>query len=49
VVGEEEIIEIYLSGLISVDEISKSAIDGVKGEACEVHGYEIEVHSLNTE
>jgi len=49
VISKEEIIEIYLSGLISIDEISKSAIDGVEGEACEVHGYKIEVHSLNAE
>ena len=47
VVGEEEVIEVDLSGLVLVDEVAVGAVDGVEGEACEVHGHEVEVHALD--
>ena len=46
--GKEQIIEIYLSCLCGIDEISIAAVYWIEGEACDVHGYEIEVHSFNT-
>jgi len=46
-VGKEKIIEIYLSCLISVCEISIRTVYGVECEAGQIHRYEVEVHALN--
>lgn len=47
-VCEEQIVKIYLTSFFRTDKVALRAIDGVEHEASEVHGYEIEVHSLNT-
>lgn len=49
VVGEEEVVEVDLSGLVGADEVAVGAVDGVEGEAGEVHGHEVEVHALDAE
>lgn len=49
VVGEEEIVQVDLARLVVVDEVSIAVVDGVEGESGEVHGYEVEVHALDTE
>jgi hypothetical protein len=46
-ISKEEIIEIDLSGLISIDEVSITAVDGVEGKSSEIHSDEIEVHALD--
>lgn len=47
VIGEQQVVEVDLSGLVLVDEVAVGAVDGVEGEACEVHGHEVEVHAFD--
>lgn len=47
VVGEEQVVKVDLPGLVGVDEVAVGAVDGVEGESGEVHGHEVEVHSLD--
>ena len=46
-IGEQEVIEIDLPCLILTYEIAVCAIDGVEREASDVHGHEVEVHTLD--
>lgn len=48
VVGEDDIVEVHMSGLIAIDEVAVSIVQGVEDEAGQVHGNEVEVHALNT-
>lgn len=49
VIGEEDVVEVNLACLLVVDEIPIGVVDAVEQEAGEVHGYEVEVHALDTE
>lgn len=48
-IGEEKVVEVDLAGLVIADEVSIAVVDGVEGEAGEIHGYEIEVHALDAD
>ena len=47
-IGEEYIVEVYLSSLLIIDKVSVGVVDAVEQEAGKVHSYEIEIHSLYT-
>lgn len=47
-IGEENIVEIDFASLLVIDEVSVSVVDTVEQEAGKIHGYKIEVHSLDT-
>jgi hypothetical protein len=48
VIGEQDIVEIDFASLCLIYEITIGVVDRVESETCKIHGYEIEVHSLNT-
>ena len=48
IVGEEEVIDVYLSSLVSVHKVAVGAVEGVEGEPSQVHGYKVEVHAFHT-
>lgn len=49
VVGEEEVIEVDLAGLVVAYEVAVAVVNGIEGESGEVHGHEIEVHALDAD
>lgn len=46
-IGKEQVVEVDLSSLVCVDEISIAAVDGVEGKSSHIHGYEVEVHAFD--
>lgn len=48
-VTEQQIVEVDLASLVFADEVAVAVVDGVEGEAGQVHGNEIEIHAFYTE
>lgn len=49
-VSKKQVIKIHLTSflLTSRVEVAVGAINGVEGEACEIHGQEVKIHSFDT-
>jgi len=46
-IGKEYIVEIDLASLPIINKVSISVINAIEQKACEVHGNEVKVHSLD--